>query len=193
MEFRRFKKRLSSMRQEILPEEFLTRLLPFPADKAQELLNKLTDNTFYDGECWPSLCVENAQVVQEMQLLQEPQEALQETGVSRSSPFQQSAPASSSPGKRRRESWIYQPFVRIAQNIAEMSADSSQNHRHVPGVWVDPHSQEPETNDLASELMPDICFVQGDNLRAENLAVRDWRYMTQNMESQGINVSAVMC
>ena len=59
------------MRQEILLKEFLTRFLSFPADKAQELLNKLTDDTFYDSEYWPSLCVENAQVVQEMQSLQE--------------------------------------------------------------------------------------------------------------------------
>ena len=98
----------------------------------------------------------------------------------------------SSPGKYKWESWIYQPFIRIAQNIAEMSADSSQNHHYVLGIWIDPHSQEPETNDLASKLMSDICFVQEDNPWAENLAIRNWQYMTQNMESQEINVSAIM-
>jgi len=65
MEFRQFlNKQLSFMKQEALPKEFFMKLVPFSTEKAQELLDKLKDNTLYDGKCWPSLCVAKAQTEQ---------------------------------------------------------------------------------------------------------------------------------
>ena len=61
MEFRQFlNKQLPFMKQEMLPKEFLTKLVPFSTEKAQELLDKLKDNTLYDGKSWPSLCIAKA-------------------------------------------------------------------------------------------------------------------------------------
>ena len=45
------------MKQENLLKEFFTKLVPFSLEKAQELLNKLKDNTLYDSKYWPSLYV----------------------------------------------------------------------------------------------------------------------------------------
>jgi len=39
------------MKQEMLPKEFFMKLVPFSTEKAQELLDKLKDNTLYDGKC----------------------------------------------------------------------------------------------------------------------------------------------
>ena len=221
MEFRQFlNKRLPFVKQETLPKEFFTKLVPFPSEKAQELLDKLKDNTLYDGECWPSLCVTKAQEeqktqeeqkgrkggkkpkaskvqkVENEQKEQEPQEASQGTDAPRTSSSQQPACASSSLGTRKKESELYQPFVRIAQTIAEMSVDSSQNQHHIAGVWIDTHKKEPETTNIDSNisLIPDICFVQGDTPEAENVAdLRDWGCVTQNTESGETSVSAVLC
>jgi len=52
MEFRQFlNKRLPFMKQETLPKEFFMKLVPFSTEKDQELLEKLKDNTLYDGKC----------------------------------------------------------------------------------------------------------------------------------------------
>ena len=68
MEFCQFlNKQLSFMKQEMLPREFFTKLVPFSTEKAQELLDKLKDNTLYDGKCWPSLCIAKAQTGQKKQ------------------------------------------------------------------------------------------------------------------------------
>ena len=40
-------KKLPFMKQEMLPKEFFTKLVPFSTEKAQELLDKLKDNTLY--------------------------------------------------------------------------------------------------------------------------------------------------
>jgi len=65
MEFCQFlNKRLPFMKQEMLLKEFFTKLVPFSTEKAQELLDKLKDNTLYDGKCWPSLCVAKVQTEQ---------------------------------------------------------------------------------------------------------------------------------
>ena len=174
MEFSRFlNKRLPFMKQEMLPKEFFTKLVPFSTEKAQELLDKLKDNTLYDGKCWPSLCIAKAQTEQKKQEEQktqeeqrtkktqkmqkrpkklkasevhkveneqkvhnmrkgkkepqEPQEASQGADAAHTSSSQQPTCASSSLGMCKKESELYQPFVRIAQTIAEMSVDSSQN------------------------------------------------------------------
>ena len=55
------------MKQEMLPKEFFMKLVPFSTEKAQELLDKLKDNTLYDGKCWPSLCIAKAQTGQKKQ------------------------------------------------------------------------------------------------------------------------------
>ena len=55
------------MQQEMLPKEFFTKLVPFSTEKAQELLDKLKDNTLYDSKCWPSLCVTKVQTEQKTQ------------------------------------------------------------------------------------------------------------------------------
>ena len=61
MEFRQFlNKWLPFMKQEMLPKEFFMKLVPFSTEKAQELLDKLKDNTLYDGKSWPSLCIAKA-------------------------------------------------------------------------------------------------------------------------------------
>ena len=52
------------MKQEILLKEFFMKLVPFSTEKAQELLDKLKDNTLYDGKYWPSLCVAKVQTEQ---------------------------------------------------------------------------------------------------------------------------------
>jgi len=68
MEFHQFlNKRLPFMKQETLPKEFFMKLVPFSTKKAQELLDKLKDNTLYDGKCWPSLCVAKTQIEQKNQ------------------------------------------------------------------------------------------------------------------------------
>jgi len=221
MEFRRFlNKQIPFMKQEMLPKEFFTKLVPFPSEKAQELLDKLKDNTLYNGECWPSLCVTKAQTEQKIQEEQkgrkggkklkaskvqkveneqeeqELQEASQGTDAPRTSSSQQPACASSSLGMRKKESELYQPFVRITQTIADMSVDSSQNQRRIAGVWIDTHKKEPETTNIDSNisLIPDICFVRGDTPEAENVAdLRDWECLTQNTESGETSVSAVLC
>jgi len=52
MEFCRFlNKRLLFMKQEMLPKEFFMKLVPFSTENTQELLDKLKDNTLYDGKC----------------------------------------------------------------------------------------------------------------------------------------------
>ena len=49
MEFRQFlNKQIPFMKQETLPKELFTKLVPFPSEKAQELLDKLKDNTLND-------------------------------------------------------------------------------------------------------------------------------------------------
>ena len=55
------------MKQETLLKEFFTKLMPFSTEKAQELLDKLKDNTLYDGKCWPSLCIAKVQTEQKTQ------------------------------------------------------------------------------------------------------------------------------
>ena len=68
MEFSWFlNKRLPFMKQERLLKEFSTKLVPFSTEKAQELLDKLKDNTLYDGKCWPSLYVAKVQTEQKKQ------------------------------------------------------------------------------------------------------------------------------
>ena len=144
--------------------------------------------------------MENEQKVHNMQKgkkePREPQEASQGADAARTSSSQQPTCASSSPGTRKKESEFYQPFVRIAQTIAEMSVDSSQNQRRIAGVWIDTHKKEPETTNIDSNisLIPDICFVRGDTPDAENVAdLRDWGCVTQNTESGETSVSAVLC
>jgi len=68
MEFRQFlNKQLPFMKQEMLPREFSTKLVPFSTEKAQKLLDKLKDNTLYDGKYWPSLCIAKVQTGQKKQ------------------------------------------------------------------------------------------------------------------------------
>ena len=68
MEFCQFlNKQLPFMKQEMLLKEFFMKLVPFSTEKAQQLLDKLKDNTLYDGKCWPSLCVAKAQTEQKKQ------------------------------------------------------------------------------------------------------------------------------
>jgi len=125
-----------------------------------------------------------------------PQEASQGADAAHTSSSQQPTCASSSLGTCKKESELYQPFVRIAQTIAEMSVDSSQNQYHIAGVWIDTHKKEPETTNIDSNisLIPDICFVQGDITDAENIAdLRDWGCVTQNTESGETSVSTVLC
>jgi len=61
----------------------------------------------------------------------------------------------------KKESELYQPFVRIAQTIAEMLVNSSQNQHCIVDVWIDTHKKEHETTNIDSNisLIPDICFV----------------------------------
>jgi len=74
MEFRQFlNKQLPFMKQEMLLKEFFMKLVPFSTEKAQQLLDKLKDNTLYDGKCWPSLCVAKAQTEQKKQKEQKTQ------------------------------------------------------------------------------------------------------------------------
>ena len=54
-------KQILFIKQEMLLKDFFTKLVPFPSEKAQGLLDKLKDNTLYDGKCWPSLCITKAQ------------------------------------------------------------------------------------------------------------------------------------
>jgi len=99
-------------------------------------------------------------------------------------------------GMHKKESELYQPFVRIAQTIAEMSVDLSQNQHHIAGVWINTHKKEPETTNIDSNisLIPDICFVRGDTPEAENVAdFRDWECLTQNTESRETSVSTILC
>jgi len=134
--------------------------------------------------------------VHEVENEQELQGASQRADAACTSSSQQPACASSSLGTRKKEFELYQPFVRIAQTIAEMSVDSSQNQRRIAGVWIDTHKKEPETTNINSNisLIPDICFAQGDTPDAENMAdLRDWRCLTQNTESGETSVSAVLC
>ena len=52
MEFCQFlNKKLLFIKQKMLLKEFFMKLVSFSTNKAQELLNKLKDNTFYDGKC----------------------------------------------------------------------------------------------------------------------------------------------
>ena len=68
MEFHQFlNKQLPFMKQKTLLKEFFTKLVPFSTEKAQELLDKLKDNTLYDSKCWPSLCVTKVQTEQKTQ------------------------------------------------------------------------------------------------------------------------------
>ena len=68
MEFRQFlNKQLPFMKQEMLLKEFFMKLVSFSTEKAKELLDKLKDNTLYDGKCWPSLCIAKAQTGQKKQ------------------------------------------------------------------------------------------------------------------------------
>jgi len=68
MEFHQFlNKQLPFMKQETLLKEFFMKLVPFSTEKAQELLDKLKDNTLYDGKCWPSLYIAKAQTEQKKQ------------------------------------------------------------------------------------------------------------------------------
>ena len=129
--------------------------------------------------------VENEQKVHNMQKGKkepcEPQEASQGADAACTSSSQQPTCASSSPGMHKKESELYQPFVRIAQTIAEMSVDSSQNQHCIADVWIDTHKKEPETTNIDSNisLIPDICFVRGDTPEVENVAdLRDWGCMT---------------
>ena len=75
-------------------------------------------------------------------------------------------------GTCKKESELYQPFIRIAQIIAEISVDSSQNQRRIAGVWIDTHKKKSETTNIDSNisLIPNICFVQEDTLDVENVA-----------------------
>ena len=113
----------------------------------------------------------NAQRVQKPQEPQEPQQVLCGTDATCISSFQQYSCASLSLGMCKKESELYQPFIRIAQMIAEMLVDSSQNQYHIAGVWIDTHKKEPETTNIDSNisLIPDICFVQGDTPDVENV------------------------
>jgi len=97
---------------------------------------------------------------------------------------------------RKKESELYQPFVRITQTIAKILVDSSQNQCRITGVWIDTHKKEPKTTNIDSNisLISDICFVRGDTPEAENVAdLRDWACVIQNTESGGTSVSAVLC
>jgi len=71
----------------------------------------------------------------------------------------------------KKESELHQPFIRIAQMIAEMLVDSSQNQHQIVGVWTNTHKKEPKTTNIDSNisLIPDICFVQGDTPDVENV------------------------
>jgi len=91
----------------------------------------------------------------------EPQEASQGADAAYTSLSQQPVCASSSLSTCKKESELYQPFIRIAQTIAEMLVDSSQNQCRIADVWIDTHKEEPETTNIDSNisLIPDICFV----------------------------------
>jgi len=109
--------------------------------------------------------VENEQKVHDMQKgknePREPQEASQEADAACTPSSQQPACASSSLGTCKKESELYQLFVRITQTIAEMLVDSSQNQCCIADVWIDTHKKKPETTNIDSNisLIPDICFV----------------------------------
>ena len=109
--------------------------------------------------------VENEQKMHNMQKgknkLWEPQEASQGADAACTSSSQQPACASSSLGMRKKESELYQSFVRIAQTIAKMLVDSSQNQHRIAGVWIDTHKKKPKKTNIDSNisLIPDICFV----------------------------------
>jgi len=125
----------------------------------------------------------------------EPQEVLQGADAIHTFSSQQPTCASLSLGTRKKESELYQPFVRIIQTIAKMSVDSNQNQRRIAGVWIDTHKKEPKTTNIDSNisLIPDICFVRGDIPEAENMAdLRDWGCLTQNTELGETSVSAVL-
>ena len=98
--------------------------------KMQKQPKKLKASEMYE--------VENEQKVHNMQKgkkkPREPQKASQGADAACTSSFQQPTCASSSPGTHKKESELYQPFVRIAQMIAEMSVDSSQNQHRIVGV-----------------------------------------------------------
>ena len=168
------------MKQETLPKELFMKLVSFFTEKTQELLDKLKDNTLYDGKCWPSLCIAKAQTEQKtqeeqktqaeqrtkkMQKMQKrskklkvlevyeveneqkvhnmwkrrnkpwkPQEASQRADAGCISLSQQPTCTSLSLGTHKKESELYQPFIRITQMIAKMSVDLSQNQCYITGV-----------------------------------------------------------
>ena len=127
---------------------------------------------------------------------QEPQKASQRANAAHTFSSQQPACALLSLGTCKKESELYQSFIRIAQIIAEISVDSSQNQRRIAGVWIDTHKKKSETTNIDSNisLIPNICFVQGDTPDVENMAdLRDWGYMTQNTESGETSMSVVLC
>ena len=165
------------------------KLVPFSIKEAQELLDKLKDNTFYDGKYQPSLCiakmqteqkmrkqpkklkvsevhkVENKQKMHNMQKEKnKPQKlwkASQEADTACTSSFQQSARALSSLGMHKKEFELYQLFIRITQMIAEMLVDSSQNQHCIVDIWIDTYKNELKTTniDFNISLISDICFV----------------------------------
>ena len=129
--------------------------------------------------------VENEQKVHNMQKRKkeprEPQKASQRADAAHTSSSQQPACALLSLGTHKKESELYQPFVKIAQTIAEMLVDLSQNQRYIAGIWIDTHKEEPEITNIDSNisLIPDICFIRGDTPEAENVAdLRDWGCIT---------------
>ena len=137
--------------------------------------------------------VENEQKEQKPQ---EPQGASQGADAACTSLSQQSTCALSFLGMCKKEFELYQLFIRIAQTIAKMSVDLSQNQYCIAGVWINIHKNEPKTTNIDSNisLIPDICFVRGDTPEAENVAdLRDWGCVTQNTESGETSVSAVLC
>ena len=50
----------------MLPKEFFMKLVFFSGKQAQELLDKLKDNTLYNDKCWPSLCITKTQIEQKI-------------------------------------------------------------------------------------------------------------------------------
>ena len=108
---------------------------------------------------------------QRVQKPQEPQQVLCRTDATCISSSQQHSCASLSLGMCKKESELHQPFIRIAQIIAEMLVDSSQNQHQIVGVWTNTHKKEPKTTNIDSNisLIPDICFVQGDTPDVENV------------------------
>lgn len=125
-------------------KDFLEKLLPFPAEQAKAVLEKLRAKGLYH---------ERSKSIWRWKDMLTPEEEKEKYQAQKSSAGE----------KRKREEPPYEPFVTILNEIQKAAAVEvcqSEGQPQLHGEWVDIHDKAPKSeNPYHQTLLPDISFV----------------------------------